>query len=232
MNCPSCNTRVSEGAFICSHCDHILDTSFLGGDITNEEAPPQKRKAPPTPAAEPEPPAASAPTDGRLARLDVLAAPTDGTSQALEELVADFKAMSLGRRLTVAGAGGVLLSLALPWQATARGDSTIGLLAGGGFIGLLAALVVFVVFSRRHPWLAPHRLPILVGTVATSGLVTLLCVRSMRTALEYRMVIRDGFRLRENTAWPSIGLYICLVAAFVMLAGSVKSWLERNRPND
>ncbi len=36
MNCPACDERISDSAWICPHCEHILDASFLGNDITNE----------------------------------------------------------------------------------------------------------------------------------------------------------------------------------------------------
>ena len=36
MNCPSCDEKISDGAWMCPHCEHIVDASFLGNDITNE----------------------------------------------------------------------------------------------------------------------------------------------------------------------------------------------------
>ena len=32
MECPACESTVAANAWICPHCDHILDTSFLGDD--------------------------------------------------------------------------------------------------------------------------------------------------------------------------------------------------------
>lgn len=36
MRCPKCGRGVAEDQVICSHCEYILDPSFLGADITNE----------------------------------------------------------------------------------------------------------------------------------------------------------------------------------------------------
>jgi hypothetical protein len=37
MECPKCGREVEEGAFICPGCEFILDTTFLGDDITDDE---------------------------------------------------------------------------------------------------------------------------------------------------------------------------------------------------
>ncbi|MBM4283453.1 MAG: tetratricopeptide repeat protein, partial [Deltaproteobacteria bacterium] len=37
MQCPKCGRVAAKGAFICAGCDFILDTSFLGDDITDDE---------------------------------------------------------------------------------------------------------------------------------------------------------------------------------------------------
>jgi len=37
VECPKCGRRVDDGAFICPACEFILDTSFLGDDITDDE---------------------------------------------------------------------------------------------------------------------------------------------------------------------------------------------------
>src|SRR3954468_12443859 len=37
MQCPKCGREVSAGAFICPGCEFILDTSFLGDDITDDQ---------------------------------------------------------------------------------------------------------------------------------------------------------------------------------------------------
>ena len=44
MQCPKCGRDVKVGAFICPGCEFILDTSFLGDDITDDER--EKRVAP------------------------------------------------------------------------------------------------------------------------------------------------------------------------------------------
>ncbi len=43
MECPKCGRGVEVGAFICPGCDYILDASFLGDDITDDER--EKRPA-------------------------------------------------------------------------------------------------------------------------------------------------------------------------------------------
>jgi hypothetical protein len=37
VQCPKCGRAAAAGAFICAGCDFILDTSFLGDDITDDE---------------------------------------------------------------------------------------------------------------------------------------------------------------------------------------------------
>ncbi|HEY4222636.1 MAG TPA: zinc ribbon domain-containing protein, partial [Myxococcota bacterium] len=46
MQCPKCGREVQPGAFICPGCEFILDTSFLGDDITDDD----KEKRVPTKA--------------------------------------------------------------------------------------------------------------------------------------------------------------------------------------
>src|SRR5687767_4469731 len=36
MRCPACDEKISDGAWMCPHCEHIVDASFLGNDITND----------------------------------------------------------------------------------------------------------------------------------------------------------------------------------------------------
>src|SRR5688572_7928332 len=36
MRCPSCDEKISDSAWMCPHCEHIVDASFLGNDITND----------------------------------------------------------------------------------------------------------------------------------------------------------------------------------------------------
>jgi hypothetical protein len=49
MNCPKCGRRVEVGTFICPGCEYILDTSFLGEDITDDER--DRRDNAPVPSA-------------------------------------------------------------------------------------------------------------------------------------------------------------------------------------
>lgn len=240
MNCPSCNSRVPEGAFICSSCDHILDTSFLGSDITNEvtPAPAIKASAAKAPAvgvtsnvssAASFPTPDAAPTAGRVSqRLDELAAPSEDTKEAIDEFIADFKSMALSQKLTVAGAVAVVASLALPWKNTLAGDDMIGLLAGGWFVGLLAVLVLVAMFTRRQPRIRKWRLQIMQGVAVTSLLASIACVAYMNSAYESRVVRSVGRLVRQNTEWPDFGVYLALAASVLMLGGAVKSFIDRN----
>ncbi len=45
MECPKCGRVVEDGAFICPGCDFILDASFLGDDITDDE---REQRPPPS----------------------------------------------------------------------------------------------------------------------------------------------------------------------------------------
>lgn len=243
MNCPSCNSRVPEGAFICSNCDHILDTSFLGSDITNEVTPLPSTRAG-APGARSAPSAVSAsgiqaaasfhdpdalPTAGRVSqRLDQLAAPSEDTKEAIDEFIADFKSMAMSQKLTVTGAVAVIASLALPWKNTTAGDDMIGLLAGGWFVGLLAILVLVAMFTRRQPRVRKWRLHIMQGVAVSSLLACIACVAYMKSAYESRVVRSVGLLVRENTAWPDFGVYLALVASMLMLGGAIKSFIDRN----
>lgn len=44
MQCPKCQEVVADDAVICGACDYILDTSFLGDDITDERAKRERRE--------------------------------------------------------------------------------------------------------------------------------------------------------------------------------------------
>ena len=37
MICPNCRTRLSDDAVICDTCNFIIDATFLGDGITNDE---------------------------------------------------------------------------------------------------------------------------------------------------------------------------------------------------
>lgn len=248
---------VTEGSVICSYCDRILDASFLGGDITNEddgpaihdeatnpraEAPPA-RPEPKTPAAWPapspkKPVLAPAVDDGYVdpaelnrragKRLDELAAPSADTTEAIEEFAHEFKVMAFSQKLTVIGAAGVLLSLALPWKGTREDGDLIGLLAGGWLAGLLAALVLAAMFMRRHPRLLEWKDRLLQGVAAAAALTGVTCIAFMKQALSYEVVRAAGQLLRESTSWPAFGVYVALVASMVMLGGALKSWIDRD----
>lgn len=239
MNCPSCNNRVLDGTVICPHCDHILDTSFLGSDITNETPPiPSPARQLTLPVAtnaggQPETAVfpdenAHAASAGISRKLDQIAAPSNEAQEAVDELVANFKSMALSQKLTVMGAAAAIASLALPWKNTLDNSDTIGLLAGGWFVGLLAALVLVAMFMRRHPLLRHRRIHLMQGVAATSLLTCIACVSYLKSVREWRVVRSAGLLVREPTAWPDFGVYLALVASLVMLSGAVKSYFDRN----
>lgn len=49
MPCPKCGRAVEARAFICPGCEYILDTSFLGEDITDDERDQRSPRLPPPP---------------------------------------------------------------------------------------------------------------------------------------------------------------------------------------
>lgn len=51
VECPKCGRLSEDGAIICPGCDFILDASFLGDDITDDERDRRPRKRPAMPAA-------------------------------------------------------------------------------------------------------------------------------------------------------------------------------------
>lgn len=67
MKCPGCGGDIEEGAWICPHCEFIVDTSFLGNDITNERPEPAQVRAedPVGPTAEESSPSGGAPSKRR-----------------------------------------------------------------------------------------------------------------------------------------------------------------------
>lgn len=243
MNCPSCNSPVSEGAFICANCDHILDTSFLGSDITNESTPAPRLEADAAaPRDTPASAAAVAPlpsprfaqqggaqTGARVSkRLDEIAAPSEDTKEAVDEMLADFKNMAVSQKLTVTGAAVVVASLALPWKNTIDGNDMIGLLGGGWFAGLLAGLVLVTMFARRHPQLQKWRPQLMQGIAGTSLVAIVSCVYFVSSSFEYQTIGSVGRLVHKTTAWPDFGVYVALAASVIMLGGSVKSYLDRD----
>ncbi len=45
MQCPNCSRELEPDAVICAGCDYILDTSFLGDDITDDRPPDERSPA-------------------------------------------------------------------------------------------------------------------------------------------------------------------------------------------
>lgn len=247
MICPKCRTLVSDDAVICDSCNSILDASFLGDDITNDDPPAEDAtrikqvdaEATRVKALPPEPPPRKRPAAGpavelrpKRPTLAETAAPPPETAEALDDLFRQFKGMPLSDRLTAGGALALLASLALPWRSTRTAGDIIGLVAGGWPIALMALLVAVAVFLRRHPKLRPHRDHVLLGSALLATFCLLAAVVFWRTA-QVDQVLKAGGRLVTHTLEQAqFGVYAGIVSAAVMFLGSVKGYLEREKLAD
>lgn len=261
MNCPSCLTAVPDGAVICDNCNAIVDATFLGDDITNDKpaeatrikavapaADPQATKVKAAPAAPPPKPGKKpapvlAPLDadddeestqsGRAKpTLDEVAAVPHDTAEAVDELVAKFKAAPKSERASLIGVALFLFSLTLPWRGEKDKGELIGLLAGGAPIGLLALVVVAAIVLRHHPSVRPFRDRVLQGSLAASLFAVLASVAYQQSTLQQVVLTVGAKRIKSAVVWPSFGVYVGIVAALVMLGGAVKTWLDRKSLND
>lgn len=260
MICPNCQTLVADSAAICDHCNHILDASFLGGDITNEgeqgepAAEPTRIKAMPAaapatrgasgePAAKPagrrkasEPATVQFPSDddeataagARRATLDEVAAPPAAASEALEDLAAQFRALSRSEQLSAGGAALLLVSLALPWRTSLALGDDIGMLTSAWPLTLVPFAVVAVLVARRHPRLHGWRDRLLQAATGLGALALVGILAFMRSALVVERVRAGKKMLEQAASWPAFGVYLGLVAALLVLGGAVKTWLDRD----
>lgn len=220
--CPNCRTRVPEDALICDACNHILDASFLGSDITN--APDEK------PAIEPpRAPAATITARPDEREASMLAAATADSAQALEDVARQFQALARVEQLTAGGAGLVLLSLALPWRSTPDDGEMIGLLGGAAHVGFFALLTGASVFARRHPKLRPWRDWVLMGATATAVLCALACLAYLSTASVEETVRAGGRVVTRALSTPQLGVFVGLLGALATSTGAIASFLQRDR---
>jgi hypothetical protein len=246
--CPGCRTRVSEDAFVCEACNTVLDTSFLGAGITNEAAPAPaaeaqatrvgkvpaqepRRTAPPVATAAPAP---AATNDGAKKKFNDLmenaAAPPEA-SQALDDMVAQFKALPKWDRLTMGAALATLVSMALPWRwAKADGD-TIGLFTEAWACALFALFVIGGIVARRHPLARPFRVAILGGSVFFSAL-GLLSVAGFAQGAEKVKRLHGVKAGPVIEAHAQFGLYLGAIAVLVMLAGATMTLVRRHEQVD
>jgi hypothetical protein len=259
--CPKCRTPSLDGAFICENCNAILDTTFLGDDITNEpEAAPvpeaDATRVKPAEAVKPPPPkpapasrraanAAGAPAQG--AELEAAAAqnarkkfsdfidntaPPPETAAALDDLVQSFRRFSAPERHAAFTAFAVLATLILPWQWRKLDGDTIGVLAGGGTAGLVALVVLLGLFVRSHPLVRPHR-NIVLGALAALACFALLSVVSFWLGVHEEMPIKSGGRRTVDVlSRASFGLFAGLGACVALVLGTVRLYLARNQLED
>jgi hypothetical protein len=258
--CPKCRTPALDSAFICENCNAILDTSFLGDDITNEpeaaaEAdatrvkPAEAVRPPPPKAASPAPKAAAraAPTPPKGAELEAAAAqnarkklsdfventaPPPETAAAVDDLLKSFRRFSAPERHAAFTAFAVLATLILPWQWRKVDGDTIGVLAGGGTAGLVALVVLLGLFVRSHPLVRPHR-DKLLGALVGLAVVALLSAVSFWLDVHEEMPIKSGGRRTVDVlARASFGLFAGIGACTALVLGTARLYLARNQLED
>lgn len=242
MICPNCRTRISEDAVICDSCNHIIDASFLGSDITNEAKAAARRDgnddgrtkvkaiAPPvpTPAFVAAVAADFEPEEAPRRSIGAGAAPPESVNEAINELVQQYSTLPVSERWATASAAIYTISLALPWRWTEAEDTVIGLFAGAWPLGLLAASVAVLAFARRQPAVRPYKAQLLAGGVGAS-LVVLIFTSFTAAGSWVTDVIHVGGRMKEvSKALPHFGLGIALLAALVMLGMSMLSFMRRD----
>lgn len=257
MICPQCRTAVPEGAIICEHCNFILDTGFLGEDITNdaprEEATRIKavasiedgrtrikaadKVARPLKIAPPKaPPKAELYGDDddestvgakRKLNLDEVAAAPSAAGEALEDVVSQYKGLPRTERIAAMGAGILCLSLVFPWQNTVHDGEFTGLQTSAWPVSILAGIVLAIVFLRRHPLVRPLREYALLVSSGASMLALLLSLSFFKDATVMKITRGAGKIFEAKVSWPDFGLYMGLVGAGIMVFGAVASYLNR-----
>lgn len=218
----------------------IKRASDVEADATRIKAAAKIEKPAPRPAARaraapeeiPEPKAYVPPPPPRKQKLDEVAAIPDDTGEALADLAATFKRLAPTERYGVGGGAAVLATLALPWTSDRHADDVIGLVGGGLWIGLLAAVVIAIAWFRKHPALAPHRERLLQLSTSAALVALLGCFYFVRTAWEIKRERALG-RIEEiPQQWPTIGAYLAIIAAGVMTYGAVRTYFARSNLSD
>lgn len=206
-------------------------------------APPPKGKANAQPetrivtAASVKPPPAAtlyegedeATADGRrpASVLEMATAP-DSTAEAVDDMIASYRALPPSEKLVVMGAAALLFSLVLPWKSDRVLGDDPGVLTDAWPLLFVATLAVSIVVGRRARVLAKFRDVLLqVNTVLGLGAAT-GCVAFMRATLDVDR-LRAGARIVEqvNSA-PAFGSWLGLLSSLVLLAGTVLTWMRRD----
>lgn len=251
MQCPKCSQTVPDGAVICDRCNEILDSSFLGADITNDgkagepaatRIKPDPRSAAtrvissmPEPDALPDEEPAPAPAEeeaprvGMKALLDAASAPP-AASEAMADLVGRFRRLPFFEKLTIGAACGLFASLGLPWQWTKANGDEIGFLAGAWPVGALALLVAAAVFLREHERVARFRSLVLQAATAAAFVALAVCLLYPRMA-RHESFERLGLARRVVVveSEPRFAAFAGLLLAALMFAGMVKTMLDADR---
>lgn len=259
MICPKCQTPALDSAFICENCNAILDTSFLGDDITNEADAPaavandQATRMKPAASIQP-PPARAAARQGAEAaaapagELEALAArnarqkvsafvegaaPPKETAEAFDDLLAQYKAFGASEKLVAMCSLAVLASLVLPWQTMGKDGDYIGLLVDGGWlVGLVAVTSFASLFVRKLPALRPWKDRLLLANVGLSLLALGAGAFFLATVQVERDLRTGGRRYTEVLSSAHFGAYLGVAACVALLLATAKLYLDRHKLDD
>lgn len=238
MICPRCQTRLSDDTAICDQCNFIIDTGFLGGDITNEAKAPSKADSTQVREVKPQVPEPS-PAPGRPAkqdddeprgpgRLERIAAPHASVSEAADDIRDEFNKFPLSERLATGAAVAFIVSLGLPWRYSET-DDAIGLFAGVGPLGLVAALVCVAAYVRRGQ-LRKYTEEILVVALASATVIVGGTAVFFSRSFEKVYVNMAGKApVQVWKVLPHVGVVIALIAGLLMLVGTAATYRERLR---
>ena len=168
----------------------------------------------------------------RRATLDESTAALPEAGEAMTDLVTQFKGMPKLDQFTLGGAAAILVSMALPWRTNRDDDAIIGFAAGALHIAFFAVLSIAAVILRRHPKLAPFRDRVLLAG-AGSGLLVLLSIFLFMYSARVVRTLKNGGRFTYITEqWPTLGAYVAVIAAGVMVYGAVRAYLGRSELRD
>jgi hypothetical protein len=241
MRCPECSTDAAEGAAFCPTCDHILDASFLGDDVTAEEASGAGRsdtaphavpagnaahRAPPATGARPVVPAAagSQATGVReVTATNALPAPPDFDRMVRDAWGWLFRLPGPDRSAASAALSLFVLSF-FPWVYVPKEGSLSGVQVGGWISVFGAIAIVTLVWMRNSYALG-------VGTVwvqlaAATGAVLFCAYRAIDPGSVLVDVSAMGGPV-EIEFHARFWLYVALIAAIV---AAVASWVSLGAP--
>lgn|GEM_PF-2412460 len=243
MRCPRCNQLAREGTSICTNCDEILDTAFLGLDDDEEAQAPQgdiTEVGPAPSAARPDrrpqrlrqqgsqrgtwnPRGAAARDEAHRPYLEPAPpepapSPLETARQSAGELGSFYRALSLPDRWATASTLLLLLALFLPWRWTREDEEVIGLVVAWPllFFGC-ATLAIIYSRARKADALLDRRLRL--AQLASTGLSTLFVGLGLFLPWASR-AHAAGRTLRIADSAPQLGAFLGLLTAGVALLAS------------